>query len=130
MPRWRKLCKEGEQPSEWIGVGAFQRELGCKHPIGWSQVPTEWVPAIKELVANIRKKYTVDGCGIMFVSDDPQDINTDICIAQIKDKFGSLRFYYEVCCTDDIDAYEYVEGLIGECEERLKKDDPYYGVPY
>ena len=127
MPRWRHLCEDGEEPTRIIGMDELQKELNCKRSIGWSEIPEEWLPAIKELVQKLREKWTVDGSGILYLRDKPEEMDVDIIIDQIKDKFGSLRFYYSV---KDDELWDEVGKLVDECEKRLAEDDPYYDIPY
>ena len=116
MPRWRKLCKENEKPCEFYGTKGFQEEFGIKNAFGpvlkdekgnemldcelrpvlkwnrcWSNIPKEWGPAVHELLDKIRAKYRVEG-----LEDDPDDPEIQVKIDQVKDKFGSLRFYYTI----------------------------------
>jgi hypothetical protein len=129
MPRWQGLCKEGEESSNFVGGERLRKELECEHSVGWSDIPEEWLPAVKELVGKIRTKWTVDGSGRLFFNQEPEKINAAIQIEQIKDKFGSLRFYYHINETSDA-TYDEIEKMVQECEAELAKADPYYGVPY
>jgi len=130
MPRWRHLCKEGEEPTRIVGMEELQKELDCKRSIGWSEIPEEWVPAIKELVQKLRERWIVDGAGMLYFSDKPEEMDVDIEIDQIKDKFGTLRFYYSTKGENADYIYDEVDKYVNECEKRLEKDDPHYGKPY
>jgi len=128
MPRWRKLCKNGEQPTRFIESREFENTFGIRTWIPGGErngccascVPEEWVPAVKELVEKIRTNYKLVGL-------DDNTEGTDVNIAQIKDKFGALRFYYD---TNSDFIYKQIDIWIKECEKKLKKADPYYAVPY
>jgi hypothetical protein len=117
MPRWRSLCKPGEEPSRLIQGVEFESLFGFR--CGWSAIPEEWAPAVLRLVERIRAKYRVQGLD----GDD----DWEVCVTQVKDKFGSLRFYYSA---QNREAMDEIDGWIYECEEELMKADPHYGVPY
>ena len=130
MPRWRKLCIDGEEPSRSIVGKEFEDIFGVrtwKYPdqlkegedngFCFSHVPEEWVPAVLELVKRIHTKFT------------PAQIRID----QIKDKFGMLRVYYTVARGEFLDTTtvrDLIDVWVKQCEEKLKKADPHYGTPY
>lgn len=130
MPRWRKLCKDGEEPSRDVAGKEFEGTFGIQtyYPARkaerrhccWSHVPEEWVPAVLELVSKIRAKYKTVGL------DNIID-GTEVRVVQIKDKFGKLCFYYAAI---DDRVYDDIDKMIAECIEKLKEADPHYGVPY
>jgi hypothetical protein len=147
MPRWRSLCKEDEEPSEFYGTSGFEKEFGIKNAFGpvvvnedgtevkdehgrpvlkwnrcWSDIPKEWGPAIHELLDKIRAKYRVET-----LEDKGDEPEIQVWIDQIKDKFGSARIYFT---TVDEKIDDDIDKMVEECEERLKKDDPFYGIPY
>ena len=141
MPRWKKLCKEGEEPSTFIDGKKFEDIFeiqtwypGCNRQLCYSHVPEEWVPAILELINKIRAKYKVVGLGVQIDSVwGNVETEYDIRIDQIKDKFGCLRFYYTVArgvFLDTTAIRDQIDIWIKECEVKLKEADPFYGEPY
>ena len=132
MPRYRKFCKNGEEPTRFIQGQEFEDVFGVKtyrHPSQgvnrsnyyYSHVPEEWVPAIKRLVDKISNIYgLIDG-----VYSD----NGRVQIVQIKDKFGVLCFYYYTDSKNK-SVRDKIDTWISATMEELKLDDPYYGKPY
>lgn len=147
-PRYRRLCKEGEEPTTFLENKYFIEELNIKSGFGppeldeageikkrengrpilkwnacWSAIPIEWQGAVEELVDYIKNKYIIETIDTNFYEDD----NIQVKIDQVKDKFGSLRFYY-TSSSKEIDGD--INAAIARCEKRLAKDDPLYGQPY
>ncbi|MFA5132508.1 MAG: hypothetical protein WC444_04290 [Candidatus Paceibacterota bacterium] len=139
MPRWQKLCKPGEQPSEFYDNKEFERRFNIKSGFGpldetgqmrwnrcWSCLPKEWERGVDWLLAKIRFKYRLE------TLEDPENSSeVQVIVSQAKDKYGSLRFYFDLQNLDNYEeAYKEIEGWIDECEKMLKEDDLYYGIPY
>lgn len=139
MPRWFKLCKPGEQPSEFYDNKDFEKHFNIKSGFGpldehgdmkynrcWSCLPKEWERGISWLLNKIRSKYRVE------TVDDPENCDeVQVIVSQVKDKYGELRFYFHVKNVDDCEAADKeIEGWVDECEKILREDDPYYGIPY
>ncbi len=134
-PRWKKLCKNGEEPSRDIVKKEFEDIFGIQAWRGrgegaerrhccYSRVPEEWVPAVKKLVETIRSMYDTAGL------EGPSEY-TQVTINQIKDKFGALRFYYSTGdCDREFSPREVIDELISACEDELARVDPHYGIPY
>ena len=142
MPRWWKLCKEGEKPSRFLDITETGNLLNIKNGFGpvvedkdgiqhlawnrcWSEIPEEWGPALVRLVDKIRSKYKVET-----IDDNEDDPTIQVRIDQVKDKFGSLRFYFTTIGDNWREMDEEIDTWVAECEEELKQDDPYYNVPY
>lgn len=146
-PRWRKLCKEGEEPCKFLQNKYFIEELNIKSGFGppeldengeikrdergrpmlkwnacWSAIPEEWQGAVEELINYIKSKYVVETVDMSW--DDP---SIQVRITQVKDKFGSLRFYFRATNNE---IKEDINAALKRCMERLAVDDPYYGIPY
>jgi hypothetical protein len=135
MPKWKKLCKEGEESTRSIAEKEFEDIFGiqtwyrgCNRQLCYSHVPEEWMPAVLELINKIRAKYKVVGLDVQ-INNVWGDVETEysVRIDQIKDKFGSLRFYFT---TADSTTYDDINEMVRECEEKLKHADLHYGVPY
>ena len=137
MPKWRKLCKNGEVPSKSIYGKEFEDIFGIqtwrhpnqgvdRHNCCYSHIPEEWSLAVSILVDNVRNKYKLVGL-------DGNLEDKEIRIDQIKDKFGSLQVYYTVLVSDEKicnEIYKFMHNKIRECEKNLTKIDEHYGVPY
>lgn len=146
MPRWRNLCKPGEEETTFYETREFEKRFNIKTAFGpesvkddngnmlrkwnrcWSCVPKEWEKGIDWLLGKIREKYRLET-----LEDDENDPNIQVFVDQIKDKFGSLRFYFNIrggTFEENEAIYNEISSWVKECEKILAKDDPYYGVPY
>jgi hypothetical protein len=150
MPRWYRFCKEGEEPCKTIDTHQFGEVFNIKSGFGppvldkdskevldcdlrpkmkwnrcWSHIPEEWESAIQSLLHNIRSKYRTEG-----VDDDEDDPEIEVFVDQIKDKFGTLCFYYQTQGSRAEEIRTDIDDMVRECIQEIKKADPYYGEPY
>lgn len=99
-------------------VNKYPRVFADIHTDVMSEIPTGWTALVEELCSRLDSNFN---------EHDPNQ-TTVFDVMQIKEKFGSLRFYHHIETTND-SLYWRIKSLIHECEVKSQFTCQYTGKP-